>query len=280
MSKKLNLLHHNLAFEAYCSGKIKYARSELERINAYENAYNHFFSGISVHPQFLLPDTAYIRYARYLSRHICMVIPFISNSSKCSILELGCGRGFLASEFSAFISGCEVIGIDIALEPADSCTKNFKYIRQNILKSLPIPPSSQDLVILDQVIEHIHCFDVYGLISQISSFIKPGGFAFIGTPNSIWGPHDISGVFYLDQPIGFHLTEYSSKSLVDLLKPHNLEFHCAVLMWRRFYIPVNLSLYQILERAISFFPRSVLHIFRNLRLLGWAEIRFLFKKST
>jgi len=266
-----------LKIESFYAGKIRYECRVNERLQAYTDSYEEFFSCVGDHPQFNLPDIAYSRYSRQLIDKLAPLIG-MEEAPRC-ILELGCGRGFLIAGFAEKYSEAECIGVDVALDASDRISAiNANYIKANILKDI-IPIRNADLVVADQVLEHFHIEDVDGFISTCSRSTRSGGLVFIGTPNRIWGPHDISGTFRLPEPIGFHMKEYSGQEVIDVCRKHGLEFECAVIMLREFGKVIDINEYLRIEKIIETIPRFLRHFMREKRLLGWANIRFLFRKT-
>lgn len=266
-----------LKLESFCASKIRYESNVNKRLQAYTDSYREFFSSVSDHPQFNLPDTVYSRYSRQL---IDKIAPLISTEKKLPnrILELGCGRGFLIEELASRYSEAECVGVDVALDASDrNGTNAATYIKANILQEMLLIRDA-DLVIADQVLEHFHKDDVDQFISTCSQSTRSGGFVFIGTPNRVWGPHDISGVFRLPEPIGFHLKEYNGQEVIDVCLKHGLKFEHAILMLRERGTVLDFSEYLRLEKIISTIPAFLRHFMREKRLLGWANIRFLFRK--
>ncbi len=267
----------HLKLETYCSGMIRYAPDRAARLQAYSDAYGMFFGRVGGHPQFNLPDDAYVRYSRQLVDKLEGLL-CDDRPPLLRIVELGCGRGFLTAELARRFSGAACLGIDVALD-AEGCENlpNLSYARTNILDG-GIPAKDADLVVSDQVLEHFHEEDAGQFAATAAAILRPGGILFIGTPNRIWGPHDVSGTFRLSEPIGFHLKEYGGEEVVTLFAQHGLKFHSALVMLREHGRMLTLAQYLRLERAIAALPISLRQTLRDKRALGWANIRFLFKK--
>ena len=69
-----------------------------------------------------------------------------------TVLDVGCGRGYLAKEIAKFISSQEnVIGLDIE-KPLD--TDGYKFVQGSIAK-IPFPDKSFDKVTCSHVLEHV-----------------------------------------------------------------------------------------------------------------------------
>ncbi len=77
------------------------------------------------------------------------------------------------------------------------------------------PPDTYDVVVSDQVIEHIHPDDLESHLKSVYSILKRGGRYIFSTPNKYTGPHDVSRVFRLNEPAGMHLKEYTCRELFE-----------------------------------------------------------------
>ena len=78
-----------------------------------------------------------------------------------SILDIGCGKGFLLYELTQVVPGVKVTGIDIsnyAIENAKEDVRSFLQIAN--ANSLPFPDRSFDLVISITTLHNLHCYDL------------------------------------------------------------------------------------------------------------------------
>ena len=260
--------------ELYCAGLIKYAENKPDRMRAYTEAYNLFFSRVGSHPQFNLDNSAYIKYSKNLADRLLKIIK-ISNITNNKIIEFGSGRGFLIANLAERFPDIDCIGIDVAINEELHNFKNLSFFKKNFLNEANSTIEA-DFVISDQVIEHIHLSDIDDFMNTLKSSIKIGGHLFIGTPNSIWGPHDISGVFNFKKPVGFPLYEYNSRELISLCKKYDLKFKSAIIMLRNYGFTLSELQYRLIESIVALFPHKLKTILRENRLLGWANIRFVF----
>jgi SAM-dependent methyltransferase len=77
---------------------------------------------------------------------------------------------------------------------------------------------SYDVVISDNVIEHLHPDDLIDHFRGVLNILVPGGRCIFRTPHAYIGPSDISGIFGCDHPQGMHLKEYTYKEIRSALK--------------------------------------------------------------
>jgi 2-polyprenyl-3-methyl-5-hydroxy-6-metoxy-1,4-benzoquinol methylase len=78
--------------------------------------------------------------------------------------------------------------------------------------------ASYDVVISDQVLEHLHPDDIDTHLRGALQILKPGGRYIFRTPHRFSGPHDVSRVFKCDSPLGMHLKEYSYREFVSAVR--------------------------------------------------------------
>jgi SAM-dependent methyltransferase len=139
------------------------------------------------------------------------------------VAEVGPGR----CEFAiALAAHCKVIyGVDVADLPLTvSRPPNFRHVLTNGVQ-IPLPDDSIDLVISNQLMEHLHPDDAADQLHEILRIMKAGGSYICVTPNRLHGPHDSSARFDdLPCPVadgtfvanGLHLKEYTNSELSQL----------------------------------------------------------------
>jgi 2-polyprenyl-6-hydroxyphenyl methylase/3-demethylubiquinone-9 3-methyltransferase len=105
-----------------------------------------------------------------------------------AVLDVGCGGGFLAEEFSK--DGFVVSGIDPSPRSIAAARKhasaNGLDIRYEAARgeALPFSDGSFDVVACCDVLEHVD--DVAGVVREVSRVLKPGGVFFFDTVNRTW----------------------------------------------------------------------------------------------
>lgn len=104
------------------------------------------------------------------------------------ILDLGCGRGWMAPFLSPLGS---VTGIDFSPGGIQFARENYgEYARFLLAEphspSLGLPDDSQfDVVVCSEVIEHVAVHSA--MLFQIAGFLRPGGWCMLTTPNgNVW----------------------------------------------------------------------------------------------
>jgi 2-polyprenyl-6-hydroxyphenyl methylase/3-demethylubiquinone-9 3-methyltransferase len=110
---------------------------------------------------------------------------FALNPENLKVLDVGCGGGLLAEEFSKL--GCDVTGVDQSLPTlatanahASSQNLRIRYVHGSA-NSLPFNAESFDVVCCCDVLEHVD--DVNAVVADISRVLKRGGIFFFDTIN-------------------------------------------------------------------------------------------------
>ena len=160
----------------------------------------------------------------------------ISDLSQATILDCGCGNGNkLLSIKKSFPGFKEYKGIDNYLPAIKSCEKHSKkgleFIYGDCL-SMPIGDKSVDVIISNQVIEHISQYEIY--LKELKRILKPEGIIILSTPNfhcpkntilKMFGQEPILRWGNIDgkPPEDFrgHTQEFSEIELIMLLKSHS-----------------------------------------------------------
>jgi SAM-dependent methyltransferase len=137
------------------------------------------------------------------------------------IYEVGSGTGKLL----AYLARCgfECKGIEITSERGE----------KNLMDSVPNlswgssdgvhldrfeQHENYDVVLSDQVIEHLHPDDLNAHLQSSYNILVKKGRYIINTPHRYTGPHDISWTFKCDKAKGVHLKEYTYRELFQSLK--------------------------------------------------------------
>lgn len=138
------------------------------------------------------------------------VMPYIA--PKDNILDLACGTGFGSDMLSRHTEGL-VIGGDIAVGVIQECNNIWK--RKNLLfkaldgTSLPYVDPYFDKIVSFETIEHTT--EYLKMLKEFHRVLKPGGIAFISTPN-----------FQVNSPSGkvtnpYHTQEFTFDELKKIL---------------------------------------------------------------
>jgi SAM-dependent methyltransferase len=99
-----------------------------------------------------------------------------------SVIDLGCGRGFLLSALARQIPGLRCFGVELSDLAIDEARANgITVFHQSLSTRLPLEDETIDLAVMGEVIEHV--FDPDACIEEVRRVIRPGGTLIVTTPN-------------------------------------------------------------------------------------------------
>lgn len=139
-----------------------------------------------------------------MNRNVTNITSLLEKNRKADVLDVGCGDGEFTMQFKQKIACSKIIGIDGDKKRIIMARKNGvdKVIAADLEKKWPFPNQSLDVVISNQVIEHI--VNVDNFISEIYRLLRPGGYCVISTENlASW--HNILALLLGYQDFSHHL---------------------------------------------------------------------------
>jgi SAM-dependent methyltransferase len=99
--------------------------------------------------------------AEDLSRHYGL-------SSDSSVLDLGCGKGFLLFELMQIHPGIRVKGIDISQYAVENAKEEVKpYLTVGNVTELPFEPGEFDLALSINVLHNLYIFDLFKAVCEM-----------------------------------------------------------------------------------------------------------------
>lgn len=117
-----------------------------------------------------------------IHQRLLMPYMYIKEQVKGDVLEIGCGEGrgvnLLIDQSDSFTA------VDKIGEVIDRLSESYpkgRFIQMNLPPLMGLEDNSYDIIISFQVIEHIKNDKLY--LEEIKRLLKPGGRAFITTPN-------------------------------------------------------------------------------------------------
>jgi len=120
---------------------------------------------------------------KYFKPVVKDMIKYYALTNESSILDVGCGKGFMLHDFKEALPEITVAGIDISTYCLDNAMENVKpYLQYASCDNLPYDDNSFDLVI---AIATIHNLDVDGVkksleeimrVTKKDAFIKVNGY--------------------------------------------------------------------------------------------------------
>lgn len=158
-----------------------------------------------------LPDISHENY--WFARHVVAYERVLGAVAGARVIDIGCGEGY----GPAMLAGRAktVLGVDIAPEVVEHARSRYGSDRIAFevmdVNGLSVEDSSFDVAVSFQVVEHLA--DVSGYFDEIARVLRPGGRAFLTTPNRL----TISAGSR--EPVNpFHLREYTPEEFFDALR--------------------------------------------------------------
>jgi len=180
----------------------------------YEKVYEDYYSELPFHPAFKVKNNFDIQKNR-LDFQLNKLIPIVNKNQV--FVEVGAGDCALSKQLSSCVG--KIYALEISQTYAMQESKLPSNMEIIIFDGFhfPFETNTIDFVYSNQLIEHLHPDDALEQLKSIFNCLKKGGRHMIITPNRLLGPGDISGHFG-DEPIGFHLKEYTDLELRSILK--------------------------------------------------------------
>ena len=137
------------------------------------------------------------------------------------VYEIGSGKGELIKYLAAQGFTCKATEVtrERGAKHVDGAMPNLSWgISDGVHLDRFEGGAGYDVVISDQVLEHLHPDDVAAHLRGVRGILKPGGRYIFRTPHRFSGPHDVSRVFKCDSPKGMHLKEYTQREFIAALR--------------------------------------------------------------
>jgi SAM-dependent methyltransferase len=123
-------------------------------------------------------------------RRLALIRQHIELRSK-RILDVGCGLGMYVSQFRAFSD--DVYGVDVDPDKVSQASQWLPNLRVSAAEELPFEDDSFDVVLLNEVIEHVE--DDRRSIQEAYRVLAPGGHIVIYAPNRLY-PFETHGFYF------------------------------------------------------------------------------------
>ena len=120
-------------------------------------------------------------------------------------LDIGPHRGAMTEAIAARVSPTETHAIELIADHLPAArARGIQVIQGDVDDGLPYPDGTFELVVANQVIEHVRRTDVF--LREIRRVLRPGGVACISTNNlSSW--HNIASLTFGYQPTPMHVSD-------------------------------------------------------------------------
>ncbi len=130
----------------------------------------------------------------HLSRRLSAAFALAEITPGMLILDVGCGRGEILRHCAQL--GATAYGIDYAevavnmsqkvIEPLGGITPGKTAVSQADAKTLPFATASFDRVLMFDVVEHLHPWELHQAMLEVRRVLKPDGRFIIHTAPNVW----------------------------------------------------------------------------------------------
>lgn len=150
-------------------------------------------------------------------RRLGMILQVAGERISGDILENGCGVGMYVEHLSPY--GGTVVGLEYDFERTIEAHTRSKHILCAAGEELPFPPSSFDLILSHEVLEHVR--DDRQAVGEMVRTLRPGGRIVIFAPNRGY-PVETHGIYWRGE---YHfgnipLVNYLPRRWRDRIAPH------------------------------------------------------------
>ncbi len=130
----------------------------------------------------------------HLSRRLAAAFELAEVTPGMQVLDVGCGRGEILRHCAQL--GADAYGIDYAavavqmsqgvIQPLKDITPGRTAVAQADAKKLPFPTAYFDRVLMFDVVEHLHPWELHQAMLEVHRVLKPEGRFIIHTAPNIW----------------------------------------------------------------------------------------------
>jgi SAM-dependent methyltransferase len=188
----------------------------------------------------------------------------------CTVYEVGSGNGRLLLYLAEHGHRCR--GTEITPQRGEALAPANPGVSWGVSDGVHLaqfePPDSVDVVISNQVVEHLHPDDVSSHLAGALAILRPGGRYILTTPHAAFGPSDVSAIFGCTVSQGTHLREYPWSELVRLSRTAGFVDAQAVLILPRLLRRGPLRGYALSSTAYLHYVGFVEGCLRRIRQPG------------
>lgn len=258
-------IENNIAIMIDTSRQIKHYETELHK--NYDSSFdyiNHYEKDAAQFNYFNEDEPNTTKNERRRSRQaIINAVP----KNTMSILDVGCGSGWLAEHFLQY--GKQIVSSDISItNPAKTLLKSPHKNHAGIVCdafNLPFKNNSFDCIVASEVIEHV--FDPTLFVDSLLQKIKPGGTLILVTPYNEKIEYFLCVHCNKPTPKNAHLHSFNEVNITTLFKSASVTINTDTFCNKYF---LKLRLYNLL----SFLP------FRFWKLIDWLANKIVKKPTT
>jgi ubiquinone/menaquinone biosynthesis C-methylase UbiE len=147
------------------------------------------------------------------------VLSCLLPAKEIRLLDAGCGAGDQTARWNNKVGTSDLVGIEISRVAArEAKQRGMQIVICDLNRPLPFVDSAFDVIISNQVIEHLLNIDLS--LSEMNRVLKESGYAVISTENlSSW--HNIAALLFGLRPFSLHYSTVSD--IGNPFSPHESE---------------------------------------------------------
>jgi SAM-dependent methyltransferase len=127
----------------------------------------HGYGGYKYHPRFWQPVVKRIRDYYHLA-------------DDASVLDVGCGKGFMLHDFKELMPNLTVAGVDVSQYALDNALESVKpFLQLGNAKALPFPDRSFDLVLAINTVHNLPLQDCKQALREVQRVSRHHAFVFV-----------------------------------------------------------------------------------------------------
>lgn len=246
-----DLIREHYLIEKGLAERLRRASRE-ERKTLYTSLYDELYRRVPAHPQ-LTQKADPAAQARAVAGRMTVLRRFLHEG--VTYLEVGPGDCALALEVARLVPQVYAVDVSEEIGKGLELPPNFERVISDGC-SIPVAPGSVHVAFSDQLIEHLHPEDTLEQLRNIHRALCSGGVYICITPNSLSGPHDISG--YFDEvATGFHLREYTVRELAGIFRATGFRRVRVLAGAKGFQLALPVVFVSFVERALSLLPHRL-----------------------
>jgi len=210
--------HHYEIEKQYARQILEAPKGSGERRRLFQQAYSDVIGNII---EIYNPGGGETNYTDTVVGIVNSLLPQ-SRKPSAKIFDLGCGSGNLLMALAK--DGYRVYGIDVSQSSIEQAKQDLgafamsDHIQHGDVLDYD-PPTKFDLIVMDNVIEHLVPDETPDILAKCYEMLGNDGYLIVLTPHSFSGPHDISKYYvpFGAKAEGFHLKEFSFTDMNEFL---------------------------------------------------------------
>ena len=127
-------------------------------------------------------------------RNRSKILDMLEENKKAKVLDLGCNDGVFTEDIAKRLNTVYIYGVEVMqFAILKSKQKGIETVKADANNNLPFANNSFDVIVSNQVIEHI--IDLDRFVDEVYRILRPNGYAVISTEN-LSAVHNLFALFF------------------------------------------------------------------------------------